>query len=162
MSDPKSEALKMMPYGFYVITSKTDDDENAMVLNWITQASYEPQLIALGLQKTSHSYSLIEKGKVFGVNIFKQADADIVKGFTKGRTKNPDKMKNANYTNAPETGVPIIEGAAAYLECKVVGKLETGGDHDIILGEVVAAGVNKPGDASESLNLPDLGWSYAG
>lgn len=162
MSQAKSDALKMIPYGFYAISTRAGEDVNVMVLNWLTQASYEPQLVALGVQKTSYSYGLMEKGRVFGVNIFRQEDAERIKPFTKGRSKNPDKMKNAKYTSGPETGVPILEGTAAYLECKVVGKLETGGDHDIILGEVVGAGVHKPGSAAETLNLPALGWNYAG
>ena len=159
---PISDALKMIPYGFYAITSASGSDVNIMVANWLTQASFEPQLVALGLQKTSHTYGLVEKGKVFAVNLFKQADAEAIKPFTKSREKNPDKVKDAAYTPGPETGAPILEAAAAYLECRVVGKLETGGDHDVILGEVVGAGVSKPGPAGETLNLPELGWSYAG
>jgi flavin reductase (DIM6/NTAB) family NADH-FMN oxidoreductase RutF len=160
--DPIKDALNMIPYGFYSITSRNGDEVNAMVANWLTQASFEPRLIALGLQKTSYSYGVIEEGGVFAVNIFNKADQEAIKPFTKSRKKNPDKMKDARYTEAPETGCPIIEGAAAYLECKVVQIVDTGGDHNIVVGEVVGAGVNKPGKAADTLTLVDLGWSYAG
>ncbi|MBE7555941.1 MAG: flavin reductase [Anaerolineales bacterium] len=52
--------------------------------------------------------------------------------------------------------------AAAYLECRVVGKLDVDGDYDIVVGEVVGGGVRKPGHAADSLTLVDLSWSYAG
>ncbi len=160
--DLVKDALRMIPYGFYAISSHSGEDSNIMVANWLTQASFSPRQIALGLQKTSYSHGLIESGGVFVVNIFNKADGDAIKPFTKGRSKNPDKMTNVQYTAAPLTGCPIVEGAAAYLECKVVAKLDTGGDHEIVIGEVIGAGVNKPGEAKDTLTLVDFGWSYAG
>lgn len=156
------EALKMMPYGFYSITSKAGDDVNAMVANWITQASFEPRLLVLGLQKTAYTHELVEQGRVFAVNIFREQDADYIKPFTKGRAKNPDKMRDAKYESAPETGCPVLEGAAALIECKVVDIFDTGGDHDLVVGEVVGAQVFKTGGVEDTLTLTDLGWSYAG
>lgn len=160
--DAMKDVLKMMPYGFYGITSKAEDNVNAMVANWVTQVSFEPRLLAIGLQKTCYTHELIEKGGVFAVNIFRKEDVETIKPFTKSRAKNPDKMNEARFEPAPETGCPILDGAAAYIECRVVRIVDTGGDHDIVVGEVVAAGVYKPGEASEMLSLPDLGWSYAG
>lgn len=160
--DPIKDALNMMPYGFYAITSRNEDEVNAMVANWVMQVSFEPRLIALGLQKTSYSHGLIEAGQVFAVNIFNKADTEAIKPFTKSRFKKPDKMENVTYSVGPETGCPILEGAAAYIECRVVGKLDVDGDHDIVVGEVVGGDVFKPGKAADSLTLVDLGWSYAG
>jgi flavin reductase (DIM6/NTAB) family NADH-FMN oxidoreductase RutF len=160
--DSIKDALHMMPYGFYAVTSRYGDDANIMVANWVMQASFEPRLIVLGLQKTSYSHGLIEAGQVFAVNIFNKAEADAIKPFTKSRYKKPDKMENVNYAEGPETGCPILDAAAAYLECRVVSKLDVDGDHDIVVGEVVGGDVRKPGKASDSLTPVDLGWSYAG
>ena len=163
MSEDKApDALKMMPYGFYSITSCTSDDANAMVANWVTQASFEPRLVALGLQKTCYTHGLLEKGGSFAVNIFSQEDSEAIMPFTKGRSKNPEKMKDAKYTQAPVTGCPVLDGAAAYVECRVVEIVDVGGDHDIVVGEVVGGDVMKEIEASEALTLPKLGWSYAG
>ncbi len=84
------EVLKRIPYGFYAITTRSNDDVNAMVANWVMQISFTPRQIALGLQKTSYTHGLIEKGGVFAVNIFLKDGADALKPFMKGRSKNPD------------------------------------------------------------------------
>jgi len=160
--DLVSDALKMLPYGFYALGSKASDDQNLMVLNWVSQVSFEPLLLAVAIQKTSHSYGLIEKGKAFTLNIFHSADRSSIEPFTKSRATNPDKMKAAAITAAPKSGAPVIDGAAAFLEYEVRQKVETGGDHDIFIGEVVGAEVRKAGKAGETLNLPEMGWSYAG
>lgn len=163
MSDDKiSDALNRMPYGFYAIGSRNGDDVNIMVANWVMQASFEPRRVALALSKTAYSHEVIAAGRVFSINVFEKADAEIIKGFTKSRAKNPDKVNNAHFSAGPETGCPIIEGAAAYLECRVVNLIDSGGDHDLVIGEVVGAGVQKEGRVTDTLTLPDLGWSYAG
>lgn len=160
--DPIKEALNRMPYGFYGLTSRHGDDVNAMVANWIMQASFTPRLIAVGLQKKAYTHGVISAGGVFCVNMFNQEDQDAMLPFTKGRAKRPDKMAEASFTPAPETGCPILEGAAAYLECTVVQMVDVGGDHDVLIGEVVGGGVLKEGDVDDTLTLPHLGWSYAG
>ena len=160
--DAIKTALRMMPYGFYSITSRNGDEANAMVANWLTQVSFEPRLVALGLQKTAYSHGLISEGGVFAVNLFNKADEEAIKPFSKSRAKNPDKMQDAQYSDGPQTGSPILDGAAAYLEVKVLQIVDVGGDHDIVVGEVVGAGVNKSGEAADTLTLPHIGWSYAG
>ena len=163
MSDnPVRDALRMMPYGFYGITSRSGDEVNAMVANWVTQASFEPRLVAVGLQKSAYSHGLIEQGGVFAINIFRAEEQDAIMPFTKSRSKNPDKMAGATYVDGPETGCPILEGVAAYVECKVVSMVDVGGDHDLLVGEVVGGGVNKEAEVGEVLSLVTLGWSYAG
>jgi flavin reductase (DIM6/NTAB) family NADH-FMN oxidoreductase RutF len=160
--DHAKSVLRRLPYGFYAITSTHGAESNAMVANWITQVSFDPQLIAVGLQKTSFSYGLIDKSKVFALNLFLKNDADLIKPYIKGREKNPDKMKGAKYSKGEITGCPILEGAAAALECKVVQIFETGADHNIVLGEVINGLEIKSGEVAETLTLTDLGWSYAG
>lgn len=160
--DPIKDVLTRMPYGFYSITSHHGDDDNAMVANWLMQVSFKPRLIAMGFKPSSYSYDLIKESGVFAVNLFLRGDEEAMMPFTKARAKRPDKMENAHYTPAPQTGCPILEGAAAYLECQVVEFVDIGGDHEIMVGEVINAGVIKEGEVTDTLTLPDVGWSYAG
>lgn len=161
-TDPIKAALNRLPYGFYSITSRNGDEVNAMVANWVMQASFTPRLVVMGLQKSAYSHEVIANGRVFAINIFNKGDEEAMMPYTKGRAKRPDKMENASYTPAPETGAPVLEGAAAYLECTVRDLIDIGGDHDLLVGEVVGAGILKPGEVTDTLTLPHVGWSYAG
>lgn len=160
--DPIKDALKRIPYGFYSITARSEDDLNAMVANWVTQVSFTPRLVAVGIAKDAYTHQLIGEGGVFAVNIFNKDDQDALMPFTKSRDKKPEKMEEASYEAAPETGCPILEGAAAYVECEVVEIVDVGGDHDIVVGKAVNAAVMKEGDETDTLTLPHIGWSYAG
>jgi flavin reductase (DIM6/NTAB) family NADH-FMN oxidoreductase RutF len=160
--DPIKDALNRIPYGFYSLTSALDDDVNAMVCNWLTQVSFTPRLVAIGLAQKAYTRKLINESGVFAVNIFNKEDEEAMTRYSKARAKRPDKMDDAVYTAGPETGCPILEGAAAYLECEVVDLIDIGGDHDILVGEVINAGILKPGEVTDTLTLPHVGWSYAG
>ncbi len=161
-NDPIKEALGRLPYGFYAITSRNGEDVNVMVANWVTQASFTPRLMVLGLQKKSYTHGVISAGGVFAINIFNQEDQDAMTPFAKGRAKKPEKMAEAQYTAAPQTGCPVLAGAAAYVECKVLQMVDVGGDHDIVIGEVIGGDVLKEGDVDDTLTLSHLGWSYSG
>jgi flavin reductase (DIM6/NTAB) family NADH-FMN oxidoreductase RutF len=156
------EALNMLPYGFYGISSRSGDDVNAMVATWITQISFDPRLLAFGLQKSSYSHSLISSGQAFVLHLFRTEDLDSIKPYTKSRSKYPEKLADIEYATAPLTGCPVLPGAAAILECRVRQILDVGGDHDVVISEPIGAQVFKPSEPADILTLVDIGWSYAG
>ena len=114
-----------------------------MVFNWFSQVSFSPRQVAIGLSPKAYSYGLIKESGVFAVNVFAKEDQDDLTKFSKSRAKRPDKMEDSSFTRGPETGCPILEGASAYLECKVINFINNGGDHEILVGEVINAGVLK-------------------
>lgn len=162
MSDAARDALHLIPYGFYAITTRRDSDRNVMVANWLTQVSFEPRLIALGLQTDSYSFGLVKATQVFGVNIFRKSDAEVIKQFTKSRAKHPEKIEVMNFTHGEVTGVPMLDEAAATLECRVQQIVDVQGDHAIVVAEVVGAKIARMSRVDDILTLVDIGWSYGG
>jgi flavin reductase (DIM6/NTAB) family NADH-FMN oxidoreductase RutF len=48
-ANTKKTALRMIPYGLYVLTAKGQDDAvAAATVNWVTQASFAPPLVVVG------------------------------------------------------------------------------------------------------------------
>ena len=45
----KKQALRMIPYGLFVVTAKNGDDVTSATVNWVTQTSFSPPLVAVGL-----------------------------------------------------------------------------------------------------------------
>lgn len=160
--DSIRDALNMIPYGFYAVGSRNGDDINLMVVNWLTQSSFSPRQVSFALAKSAVTHGIVAAGQVFSVNILDKADAELITGLTKSRARNPDKVKDADTVPAPQTGCPLLRGAAAWLECRVVGSVDSGGDHDVIVGEIIGAGVNRAGKSDATLTLEHIGWSYSG
>jgi len=44
----KKTALRMIPYGIYVMTAEADGAVAAATVNWVTQTSFSPPLVAVG------------------------------------------------------------------------------------------------------------------
>lgn len=160
--DSIKAALRVIPYGFYAITSHHDGIDNAMVANWLSQVSFSPRRLILGLQNTCYTYGLVQKSGVFCINIFRKEDQESLMPYTKSLAKAPDKMEGAVFEPAPETQCPVLQGTAAYIECRVLDIVDINAGHDIVIAEPINAAVLKELEYTDALTLMDVGWHYAG
>ena len=154
----KKVALRKIPHGVYIIGLKQDAQLNAFTATWLTQVSFTPPLVALGIRKDSHSFEMIKVGRVFSVNLLGKDQKAIAEHFVKPATVVGEKLKEVRH-RVGKTGAPVLEEAIAYFECEVREIANEHGDHAIIIGEVVDAGVHKDEPA---LTLMDTGWHYGG
>ena len=154
----KKTALRKIPHGVYIIGAKQDAQLNAFTGTWLTQVSFTPPLVALGVRKDSHSFEMIRQGKVFTVNLLGKDQKAIAEHFVKPATVVGEKLKDIRYRTG-KTGAPILEEALAFVECEVREIANTHGDHAVVIGEVVEAGVRKD---ELALTLMDTGWHYGG
>ncbi len=150
-----------MPTGLYVIGSRAGERRNAMTLNWATQVSSDPKLLAIGVEKEAFTHELISEGRVFSVNIVDREDRAIVRKFTKPvEVDTGASTLNGFPFHDGVTGVPILDQAVAYVECRVQQTLELG-DHTLFVGEVVDAGFQKAEDVAV-LRMEDTRMNYGG
>jgi flavin reductase (DIM6/NTAB) family NADH-FMN oxidoreductase RutF len=158
-ADAKKTALRMIPYGLFVLTA--DDGKGgvaAATVNWVTQASFAPPLVAVGVKADSGARSTIGAAGHFALNVLGKDDKGVAYAFFKPTEVADGKLSGQPYT-AGTTGAPILAGAVAALECKVVTIAEVG-DHHLVVGEVVEATVMKPPAGRPDaaiLELKDLG-----
>ena len=68
-ADAKKTALRMIPYGIYVLTAEKGDRVAAATVNWVTQASFEPPLVVVGVKTDSGAHDLIQETKCFALNV---------------------------------------------------------------------------------------------
>ena len=139
--DAKKTALRMIPYGLFVLTAEGKEGVAAATVNWVTQASFAPPLVAVGVKVDSHAHGLIKETNAFALNILGKGQNALAFTFFKPAAKEGSKISGEPY-RAGATGAPILTNAPAYVECRLVGTVEKG-DHSVFVGEVVEAGVSK-------------------
>jgi flavin reductase ActVB len=98
--------------------------------------SLDPPLILVCLQKDADCYQAFMEAESFTVSILSAGQSDIAQRFA---TKAIDKLQGTGVAPASISGLPRIEGASAWLECRTYSRVD-GGDHTILIGEVIAAG----------------------
>ena len=67
-ADTKKMALRMIPYGIYVLTAKDSDGIAAATVNWVTQTSFDPPLVAIGVKADSGAYATLKNSGSFALN----------------------------------------------------------------------------------------------
>ncbi len=158
-ANAKKTALRMIPYGLYVLTAETRDGRvAAATVNWVTQASFEPPLVVVGVKVGSSPHSIIPETKCFALSILGKGQGNVAYAFFKPAQREGDRI-GGELVRAGKTGSPILVSAPAAVECELVSTVEQG-DHAIFVGKVVEASVTSEptGRADDAiLWLKDLG-----
>jgi flavin reductase (DIM6/NTAB) family NADH-FMN oxidoreductase RutF len=157
----RRRVLWKMPYGLYVVGSRSGSNYNFMTLNWATQVSFEPKLLGIGVEKTAFTHELISAGGVFSLNILSREDRAIVRKFVKPvETDAEARTLNGFPFHDGRTGAPILDQAVAYVDCEVRNPVDCGG-HTFFIGEVVDTAFRADEEA-EILRMEDTRMSYGG
>ncbi len=155
----KKTALRMIPYGLYVMTAAADEDKiAAATVNWVTQASFQPPIIAVGVKKDSGIHAIAQESGSFALNILGKGQQGAAFAFFKAVQRDGNTI-NGEPFRMGSTGAPVLESVPAVVECKLV-KVVPVGDHDLFLGEVVHAEVREISEGrpdAHTLKLEDLG-----
>ena len=158
--DAKKTALRMIPYGMYVLTSKSQDGQevSAATVNWLTQTSFAPPLVAVGVKGDSTAHAHITDTGVFAVNVIGKDQLDTAFTFFKSLEREGDSIGGQAFVAGQETGCALLTNSPAWWECKVVGQLDQG-DHTLCLGEVLEAGTRAE---DQAILMRDHNLNYGG
>jgi flavin reductase (DIM6/NTAB) family NADH-FMN oxidoreductase RutF len=155
----KKVALRAITYGLYVMTASHEGEYAAGGVNWLTQVSFEPPLVAAGVKGDSGLHALIDKTGLFAVNVLADDQLEIGKAFFRSTTVDGDRINDHKFERGVATDAPILDEAPYWFECKVTDTVARG-DHTVFVAEVIGAGVR---DASKTpLNLRTTGMNYGG
>ena len=129
-------ALARFASGVTIITTVDGGGRRAgFTASAFSSLSLDPPLILVCLEKRAESYPLFEAAEQFAVSILAASQTDVALRFA---TRGIDKFADSPIVPGEVTGMPLIEGAIAHLECRVHDRPD-GGDHTIIIGEVLRA-----------------------
>ena len=121
--------------GVTVVTTRAPDGAIAGVtVSSFNTLSLDPPLVLWSLALRAPSLQIFRASARFAVNILAQDQRAIANQFARPST---DKFKGIALLEGLE-GVPLIAGAAAYVEC-VAAQRYPGGDHELMIGQVERA-----------------------
>jgi 3-hydroxy-9,10-secoandrosta-1,3,5(10)-triene-9,17-dione monooxygenase reductase component len=133
--DPKRfrSVIGSFATGVAVITTEWQGELFGATVNSLTSVSLSPCMLLFCMNDGSTTGAAIRSRNLFTVNILGHHQFDLPARFTKS-----DKNRFAGVAvDFSVDGLPLLRGAAAQLCCRVAA-IHKGGDHDIILGEVLS------------------------
>lgn len=121
------------PTGVTVMTvTGPDGRRHGVTASSFNTVSLDPPLILWSLGLGAPSLRAFRAADHFAVNILEESQRDLALHFAR-----PAEDKFEGVAHAPgRAGAPLLAGALAQIECRIVAR-HPGGDHEIILGEVV-------------------------
>jgi (E)-2-((N-methylformamido)methylene)succinate hydrolase len=134
-SDPKSfrQALGAFVTGVTVVaTVEHDGTPRGFTANSFTSVSLDPPLVLVCIAKTASSFPVFARAAHFAISVLAEPQKDISSLFA---SRASDKFAKAPWRPGAASS-PIIDGAAAWFECRRHDIVEAG-DHIILIGEVI-------------------------
>jgi flavin reductase (DIM6/NTAB) family NADH-FMN oxidoreductase RutF len=127
--------------GITVVTTVLDGVAHAMTVNAFTSVSLEPTLVLFCAEKIARFHDTVAGAGTWAVSVLgENAEATSRWFATRGRELD-GQLDGWPCRPGPLTGAPIFDGAIAALECRTYA-VHDGGDHSIVVGEVL--GVSRP------------------
>lgn len=133
-------ALGQFAAGVTVVTTRDGRGRSlGLTVTAFTSVSLEPPLVLICVDHRSETHVGFRHAGLFGVSILAEGQEDLSRRFAGGGAA---KFKGLELVEGT-TGVPLVPGALAHLECRV-SATHLAGDHTIYVGEVLAVKV-RPG-----------------
>lgn len=130
--------------GVAVVTTREGEGYRGATVAAFTVASLDPPLVLVCLDREGRMASLVPEAGVFAVSLLDRSQEFLAERFA-GRAPLPDARLSGVPHTLGETGCPLLIGTLAWFECRVQADHD-GGDHRILVGEVVAAGLGEDTD----------------
>lgn len=143
MTDAQQRALRAMmghfATGVTIVAARHGPLLAGMTANAIATISIDPPLLMASVNRRSETHIAIVGSHSFAVSILSAGQQELAECFA--QPTSAEKLRrfcDAAWHEA-ESGSPILDGAIAYFDCRLVAQ-HPGGDHTIFVGEIVAAG----------------------
>jgi flavin reductase (DIM6/NTAB) family NADH-FMN oxidoreductase RutF len=129
--------------GVTVVTALAGDRPQGITVNALTSVSLDPAIVMIALDRKRFIVPAIDASRRYAVNILAEDQQWLSDCFAGANvTPNRDAFCGAAWRPG-QTGLPLIEGAIAAMECEVTQRFEVG-DHFLYVGAVLALALDEP------------------
>jgi flavin reductase (DIM6/NTAB) family NADH-FMN oxidoreductase RutF/DNA-binding IclR family transcriptional regulator len=140
--DPRRfrDVLGHYPTGVVVITGLSPEGTPlGMVVGTFSSVSLEPPLVSFMPTAASSTYADLRRAPLFCINVLAYDQRPQTRILSQ---RDPGKFDKVKWTMS-DHGVPILDGAVAYIHCSLAEEIEAG-DHRIVLCDVQDVEVARP------------------
>lgn len=130
------------PTGVAIVTATGPHGPAGMTTNAISSVSLQPLLLLVCFDNASRTLPVVREAERFAVNVLGSGQEELARVFASKRVADE---KFAAVTHSEAHGVPVLDGALAWLACELRELVEAG-DHTIGIGEVLGLGGSTAGE----------------
>jgi flavin reductase (DIM6/NTAB) family NADH-FMN oxidoreductase RutF len=132
--------------GIVVIAATVDGIAHAMTVNAFTSVSLDPVLVLVCVEKAARFHDAVLAAGTWAVSVLDEDSEKTARWLaTRGRPLE-GQLDGHPHHPGPATGAPILDSSLSAMECRTHA-VHDGGDHTIVVGEVLA--VTEPATADD-------------
>jgi flavin reductase (DIM6/NTAB) family NADH-FMN oxidoreductase RutF len=133
--------MRRVPAGVAVVTVDVDGQRLGLTVASLVSLSLEPPLVGFAIRRDAALHELLREAKELAVSILAAGQEHLAQHFARGVP--PIALwEGISLRDAPECP-PQLEGAVAWLRCRVIDQHPTG-DHTFFVARVEAAEPGPP------------------
>jgi flavin reductase (DIM6/NTAB) family NADH-FMN oxidoreductase RutF len=123
--------------GISVVTALDGDMPQGITVNALSSVSLQPPLVMVALDRRRFITPTVRQAGRYAVNVLAETQQALSDCFAGAPVRPGREAFCGAAWHAGATGLPLIDGAIASLECTVVQTFSAG-DHDLFIGRVDA------------------------
>jgi flavin reductase (DIM6/NTAB) family NADH-FMN oxidoreductase RutF len=130
--------------GIAVVTASVDGIGHAMTVTAFTSVSLDPLLVLFCAEKIARFHDAVLGAGSWAVSVLDEDSEKTARWLaTRGRPLD-GQLATIRHHPGARTGAPILDDALAAIECRTAA-VHDGGDHSIVVGEVIGVAEPRPG-----------------
>lgn len=132
------QVMTQFASGVTVVTALRQGVKHAMTATAVSSVSLVPPLILVCVSRSSRFHAAIMDADAWCVSLLSADQEPVARHFANRGRDLLTQFDHVPFTPSPGSGTPLVDGALAWMECVTYGRHD-GGDHTIVVGELVNA-----------------------
>jgi flavin reductase (DIM6/NTAB) family NADH-FMN oxidoreductase RutF len=137
------EAVGRFPTGVTVVTTRVGNRHHGMTANSFTSVSLDPVLVLVCVDRIARLHDLVLAAGEWAVSVLADDQEQVSRLFAEPGRPSGETLRSVPHRYGELTGAVLLDGALATFECRTVASYG-GGDHTVLLGQVLGLTVPRP------------------
>jgi flavin reductase (DIM6/NTAB) family NADH-FMN oxidoreductase RutF len=137
-TDAFRAAMSRLPAGVVVVAARWRGLDHAMTASAVTSVSLEPPVLLVCLHQDARLREALDDVDTWTVSVLADDQGPVADWLSSPGRPAVGQLDRVPHERAPLSGAIRVRGAAAWFECRTTA-IVPAGDHDVVLGAVLAS-----------------------
>lgn len=129
-------ALGRFATGVVIVTARLNGADHAMTVNAFASVSLSPPIVLMCVRREARFHPAIVRSGKWAVSVLAAEAQHVAEWLSTNGRPLAGQLDGVPHHRSELTGAAIIDGALSVIECRTRAVFP-GGDHDVILGDVL-------------------------
>ncbi len=131
-------AMSRLPAGVVVVAAHLRGIDHAITASAVTSVSVEPPVLLFCVHQDARLREVLDRVELWTVSVLAHDQGPVAYWLASPGRPAVGQLDRVPHVAAPRSGAAWVTGAAAWFECRT-RQIVPAGDHDVVLGDVLAA-----------------------